>query len=179
MNSIKTYLSMNEPDVMLDMQHKVEADVERERLKQEKYFEEARIRREEDMVHQNVWQQQLRALEEEQNGIGRRARKRQLASVPPPPPKDEDDPTPDSGLPHLTSEEVAQVEADMASRRAKVRRECAKNLLDTELAEGELGHNVGWEFMMSPKKKLIWCHVFKSASSTYEPSYVYHVGTSF
>ena len=37
--------------------------------------------------------------------------------------------------------------------------------MDTAAAEGRLGHDVGWEFMVAEKKGLVWCHVFKSASS--------------
>ena len=49
-----------------------------------------------------------------------------------------------------------------------MRRVCAERGLDTAAAEGRLGHEVGWEFMVSgerEKKGLVWCHVFKSASS--------------
>ena len=37
--------------------------------------------------------------------------------------------------------------------------------MDTAEAEGRLRHDVGWEFMIAEKKGLVWCHVFKSASS--------------
>ena len=37
--------------------------------------------------------------------------------------------------------------------------------MDTAEAEELLGHDVGWEFMIAAKKGLVWCHVFKSASS--------------
>ena len=37
--------------------------------------------------------------------------------------------------------------------------------MDTAEAEERLGHDVGWEFMIATKKRLVWCHVFKSASS--------------
>ena len=37
--------------------------------------------------------------------------------------------------------------------------------MDTAEAEELLGHDVGWEFMIAANKGLVWCHVFKSASS--------------
>ena len=43
--------------------------------------------------------------------------------------------------------------------------------MDTAEAEERLGHDVGWEFMIAAGKKerkgLVWCHIFKSASSRY------------
>ena len=51
------------------------------------------------------------------------------------------------------------------SRRQRIKKVCAERGMDTAEAEERLGHDVGWEFMIAAKKGLVWCHVFKSASS--------------
>ena len=143
----------------------MEDEVAVERLRMAAQVEADRRKRQQKHIEDLFWKQSLRDFDREEFGGGPKkqqkpSKNRHLASVKPP--FDELPAT----LPPLTDTEVIDIEMEMERRRVTMQKTCAENRLNTEVAESDLDHEVGWEFMYASKKKLLWCHVFKSASST-------------
>lgn len=64
------------------------------------------------------------------------------------------------------STKIEEIEARMAYRKLKVKEACAKYGLDKE-GNDSLHQPNPWEFLINKKYHLVWCNIFKAASTSW------------